>query len=1252
MLAFDHFRLDPDTGQCWRRDEIVRLSPRARAVLHYLVTHAGQLVSPADLRQAVWDDTGGSAAALKVCIGEIRKALQDDARSPRFIETQPRHGYRFIAPLLGTGSPTTSHQSETSEQSVPPAAQFSPASLVGRDTELSQLQHAFARARQGERQFVFVSGEPGVGKTTLVNAFVSQLVTQAEPVWVSRGQCVEQYGAGEAYLPLLEALGRLGREPDGPEIVAVLAQYAPTWLAQLPALVLPADREALQRTLVGATRERMLREIAEALEVLTTRRPAILVLEDLHWSDQSTLELLSYLLRRQGSARLLLLGTFRSTEVLSSDQVLRRLVQDLHGRDHGEEISLRLLDEEQVCDYLEARLGGEGAVELSFPELAQLVHGRTEGNPLFMVTMVEYLQEAGLLLAPGEQRQLNSDWAEAANLIPDGLRQVIERQFESLPAPEQKMLEAASVGGIEFAVTAVVAGSEQALEAVEAACAGLAARGHFVEAAGLEEWPDGSLGGRYRFRHALYQNVLYERMSAARRVQLHRRIGTRKETAYQERTWEISTELAVHFERGHHYQKTAQYCEQAGRTAARRNAHTEAVGHFRKGLALLQVLPDTPERAQQELILCVALGSQLIVTHGFGYPEVEQVYSRAQTLCQQIEGSPLLSSILGGLCTFYLDRAELAKAYTLAEQILRSAEHLDRPARLMWAHFQMGIIRMYQGELVQARSHLEQALALHDPRWGDPRVSGSMIDPKVTIDGFYLPVVTWLLGYPIQAQHSIQAQLNDLTKDAHPFSSVYAYHGSAWNHIEREEGRAAQEAATTLATLADAHDFSFFSAQAVIFHGAALSLQGDPTGIDYMQRGLTASESTGTDVFRTSVLSMLARGYGRAGQPREGLATVADALAFVERTGERFYEAELYRLKGEILLKAERRMMNAERKAESCFQTAIATARCQEAKMWELRAATSLGRLWQQQGKTAEARQLLEEVYGWFTEGFETVDLQEAKALLSALGSKVEPQQVLPLPPPPPLPSLAPPAASVSVPSEFPPVSEQSQDALPSPLEQAHTPFSPPEQPSSPEPTASALFRPEGEYWTLAFDGQVCQVQGTRGMQYLAQLLRAPYQEFFAVALVSGNTAGSESAVDGVGQRLTTDLALQAGLGDAGEVLDARAQAAYKQRIAELREDLEEAQAFNDEGRVEKLQGELEFLMQELTQAVGLGGRSRKAASSTERARVNVTRAIRTAITRIAASHPSLGQYLEQTIKTGTACSYTPDPSQELPWQF
>ena len=1230
MLAFDRFRWEPETGQWWQGEEPLRLSPKAGAVLHYLVIHAGQLVSVADIRQAIWSDGGGSAAALKVCIGEIRKALQDDARRPRFIETQPRHGYRFIAPLLASTPAETRPHPRPSGQSLPSALQLSSPALVGRERDLAQLHQSFTRTLSGERQFVFVSGEPGVGKTTLVNAFVSQLVTQAEPVWVSRGQCVEQYGAGEAYLPLLEALGRLGREPDGPEIVAVLAQYAPTWLAQLPALVLPADREALQRTLVGATRERMLREIAEALEVLTTRRPAILVLEDLHWSDQSTLELLSYLLRRQGSARLLLLGTLRSTEVLSSDQVLRRLVQDLHGLDHAEEVRLGLLTEEQVQRYLSTRLGAEEMAGRSLPELAQWVHGRTEGNPLFMVTMVEYLRTEGMIWDTEGEGSFDADGTHPAGQIPDGLHQIITHQFESLPAPEQQMLEAASVGGMEFAVSAVVAGSEQALEVVEAACAGLAAREHFVEAVGLEEWPDGTLGGRYRFRHALYQNVLYERVPAARRVQLHRRIAERKAAAYGDRSAEIAPELAMHCERGRAYQQAIHYLGLAGETAVRRNAHQEAIELLRRGLALVTLLPDAAERSQVELLLRTALGAAFMVSKGYSAPEVEQTYARARALAQQVTDAAQVFPVLWGLRTFYFVRADYAKAHELADRCLLSARQTNEEILLAHASYALGEIELIEGALTSARRHLTDASALHNPH--QPRPSAFLYGHDSGVASLaLLGLAEWLLGYPHQARQSSQQAITLAQELDHNNSVAFSLFFAACLHQLCGDIAIATEQTQAAIRLTAEQEIPIWQTFSIGLQGWIATHQGAvEEGLSQIQQSLVTLESLGSLAGHTLLLRLLADGSTIANRLTAGLEAITTAFESSHRTGEQFFKAELYRLKGELLLLSppEGAEDKSQTEAEACFQQALEIARQQEAKSWELRSAISLGRLWQKQGKVEEAREVVATVYDWFTEGFDTKDLQEAEALLISLGGRVKhkPRLAPAQPVPAELPS--------TLPSGSPPGQAPSQSILPS------------------SPSASPLFRPEGEYWTLAFAGQVCRVKGTRGMQYLAQLLRAPYQEFFAVALAAGNPAGSQPAADGVGQGLATDLSVQAGLSDAGEVLDTQAQAAYKQRIAELRADLEEAQAFNDPGQAEKLQAELEFLTQELTQAVGLGGRSRKAASSTERARVNVTRAIRAAITRITASHPPLGQYLAQTIKTGTACSYTPDSSQELPWQF
>ena len=436
--------------------------------------------------------------------------------------------------------------------------------LVGREAELAQLQRSLDKATRAERQVIFLSGEPGIGKTTVVDAFLEQLAP-SQDLWITQGQCIEHYGTGEAYLPVLEALSRLGRERSREEVVAILAQYAPTWLAQLLALVNLHEREGLQRALLGATQERMLRELTDALEVLTVRHPLVMVLEDLHWSDHATVELIAYLAQRRGPVRLFLIGTYRPVDVLASGHPLKGVVQELQARGRCEEVRLPLLQEHEVRAYVRGRFAKEAQETVPLQSLATLLHQRTGGNPLFMVDIVEHLLHEGLIAEEDGQWQMRQDITTAEVGVPDSLRQLIEKQFERLSLEEQHVLEAASIAGAEFAAAAVAAALEQTVEGVEEWCADLATKGQFVRATGVEEWPDGTISGRYSFLHALYQQVIYERIAAAQRIWLHQRIGTRKETAYDQRVAEIAVELAVHFEVGRNYRELSNIVAKQGR---------------------------------------------------------------------------------------------------------------------------------------------------------------------------------------------------------------------------------------------------------------------------------------------------------------------------------------------------------------------------------------------------------------------------------------------------------------------------------------------------------------------------------------------------------------------------------------------------------------------------------------------------------------------------------------------------------------
>jgi DNA-binding winged helix-turn-helix (wHTH) protein len=385
-IDFPPFRLDGANEQVWRATQPIVLRPKTFAVLRCLIEHAGQLQTKAELLDAVWPDTAVSDVALTVCIRELRRALDDDVKQPRYIETVHRRGYRFIAPVrLVSEAPAAPLRPQLDTSSE--GAEL----IVGREADLAQLHEVLDRALHGTRQMVFISGEAGLGKTTLVETFLSQTASRPGPL-AGRGQCIEQYDAGEAYLPVLQALERLCRAPGGQAVVDLLARYAPSWLVQLPGLLDSATFNRLHHASRDLSRSRMLREMASALEVLSAPHPLVLVVEDLHWSDHATLELLSLLARRPESARLLVLGTYRAEEISAQGHPLEALVRDLRVHGYGEELTLAGLSEAAVQCYVAARCQ-DTAVP---PGWGRFVHQRTQGNPLFMMMMVQHLLSQGL----------------------------------------------------------------------------------------------------------------------------------------------------------------------------------------------------------------------------------------------------------------------------------------------------------------------------------------------------------------------------------------------------------------------------------------------------------------------------------------------------------------------------------------------------------------------------------------------------------------------------------------------------------------------------------------------------------------------------------------------------------------------------------------------------------------------------------------------------------------------------------------
>jgi predicted ATPase len=920
-------------------------------MLRSLLAHAGRLVTKAELRQHVWGGTHVTDTVLRVSVQEIRAALGDAAAAPQYLETVAPQGYR-----LHVGG----------EPEDPPPRTAGP--IVGRQPDVAQLEDWFQRAAQGTRQLVFVSGDVGMGKTTVVDRFLTQCAAGSAGR-IGRGQCAEHYGEEEPYLPVFEALWQLSRGPARDEVLAVLRRYAPLWLVQLPGLVSEPELERLQRQVAGATPARMRRELAQALDMLTADAPLVLVLEDLQWSDPSTVDLLAALAQRREPAQLLVLGTYRPVDLVLHTHPLRGLVHDL---------PLELLLVEDVAAYLAGRLGGPVA-----PALVAFVHARTDGHPLFLVTLVEHLLEQRLLARSAGQWTLRAGGEARVAQLPEEVRQVMARRLDTLPAAARQVLEVASVVGQTFAAAAVAAGTQDTVEAVDAVCDGLVTAQRVLEDTGVTVWPDGTRGSGYRFHHALSQQVLYEALGPTRRAQLHRQMGARLEAGYGARAGDIAAPLARHCERGGEVARAVHFLQQAADTATRRQAYPEAIAALRKGLMLLATLPESPARAQHELTLLLLLGPRLMAAQGYAVPAVGESYTRALTLAQQVGAPQQRGQALQGLARFQLLRAQVRRADALCQQCVQLASDQPDPTLVHEAALDLGLIAFYRGDLVTACAQLA-----HRRRRGDtpPPLAPLLLPPEEASGvrhSFYGAMVLWVLGYADQAQHWGQDELARAQQGAptpslastHLFTALLAQH--------RRDVAATQASAEAVIALATAHGLAHRVAQGQILRGWALAMQGDAaTGVAQITQGWEAVQRIGQQLYRPYQLALLAEAYGRAGHPEAGLSCLVEAVTRVAATEERWWEAEVYRLQGELLLRLPRPDIP---QATACLHQALDVARRQQARSLELRAAMSLSRLWQQQGKRAEAHALLAPIYSWFTEGFDTADLQEAKALLEAL---------------------------------------------------------------------------------------------------------------------------------------------------------------------------------------------------------------------------------------------------------------------------
>jgi predicted ATPase/class 3 adenylate cyclase len=838
--------------------------------------------------------------------------------------------------------------------------------LVGREHEVGLLQERWAQSRAGLGQVVLLSGEAGIGKSRLVHVLTEQVLDAGAPRLTLR---CSPYHTNSAFYPVIEHLQRLlqwHHDTTPAARLAALEQALQTTnvplvevvplLAALLAVPVPEQYPPL--TLSPQRQKQKTQEALVAwLLAETAQQPVLAVWEDLHWADPSTLELLGLLLDHVPTARLLLVLTARP-----------EFRPPWTPRSYVTSLTLMRLPRHQSEEMVVRVTGGK---PLPAEVLAQIV-AKTDGIPLFVEELVKTILEADLVQEDAGRYVLTGPLPPLA--IPATLQDALMARLDRL-AVVKDVAQLSAVLGREFPyelLRAVALLDEGTLQQALAQLVGA----ELLYQLGVP--PQAT----YLFKHALIQDTAYQSLLKSTRQQYHQRIAQALTTRFPE-TVERQPEVAAH-----HYTEAGltneaiDYWQRAGQQALQRSAYAEAMSHLTRALDLLTTLPESRARSQQELVVQMTLGIALRATKGQAAPEVERLYTHAYELCERV-GEPLQRfRVLWGLWMVYSNRGEYHPMLHVGEQLLSLAQRLQDPDLLLEAHHALWASYFLGGDLAAARPHFEQGLRLYEPqRHRTHAALYSGHDPGVCCHQLAAPSL-WLLGYPDQAAANSQAALALAQRLAHPYTLTLALYFAAMVHHLRREVPLTQARAEALMTVATDQAFPLHVAQAMPLRGWTLTENGRAEeGIAQIQQGLAAYQATGARRDRPYYLALLAEASAKAGQTTAGLEALAEALATVANSGVPWWEAELYRLRGELLLLS----ANNEAAAEACFHQALDIAPHRQARSLELRAATSLARLWQRQGKRDEGRQLLAPIYGWFTEGFDTADLQEAKALLAAL---------------------------------------------------------------------------------------------------------------------------------------------------------------------------------------------------------------------------------------------------------------------------
>lgn len=848
---------------------------------------------------------------------------------------------------------------------------------VGRETQRAGLRRAYVRAKSGTSVVLAVTGEPGIGKTSLAEDFLTELSAGADRPIVMRGRSAEQLAGDEAYLPLLEALDSLLHGDGGSSVNNAMKTLAPSWYFQVATAGSHLAAAASLRDQPAASQERLKRELAALFAEVSRAQPLVLFIEDLHWADISTIDMINYLASRFAEMRVLLLVTYRSAEMAAARHPFVPVSHELQSRGSFLELPLDFLQRADVDLYLSLVYPGH-----AFPaSFAAMVHAKTEGSPLFVVDLLRYVQNSGGI------RKENGRWVLAGSLpdspkdLPASAKAMITRKIELLEPNDRKLLVAASVQGNEFDSATLAEAAEMNPADVEERLECLETIHVFVKRGEEREMPDRTITLRYSFVHVLYQNVLYASLPPTRRATLSGRVAKSMVAHNGGEVAPIAGRVALLFEAARDFAAAAQYFLMAAQHAVQLLAFRETLSLSERGLDSVRVLPAGPEAKQLELGLQMVKGVALRSTTGWSTPELEATFMRARAICQDLGDPPQVIPVLWAITLFHLIRGNLTECRDRSDEIIVKATETGNPAFLVAGHHMAGCSREFMGDMAESSRHLERARELHDPARHAEYSAMYGVDCGTLARAMSCRPL-WALGFPDRALERGRETLALARTQRQPLPAAFAmlvlqgvlaYRGDAAEALALGEENIA---------LCREHQLPQEAEWSRSFQGSALISMGRvQDGIDLLTDSLAVQSRIKTRLARSMFLALLADGLRRAGRIEDGLKAVDEGFEYAGMIAEGGYVAELHRMRGELM-----RLAGEPEKAEESLRAAMAYAVGQQAKSFELRAATSLASLLLAAGRDAEARTVLAPVYGWFTEGWSTSDLIAARSVLAGIG--------------------------------------------------------------------------------------------------------------------------------------------------------------------------------------------------------------------------------------------------------------------------